>query len=105
MGTLGGVAGSFIMGALFWTFGDIEFMGCMHYCTLVIVLGVLGMLIDSAIGSAFQAKYLVEGKLTEKGQQSQLIKGYHIIDNDVVNLISIMITTFIGILIMKILMP
>jgi uncharacterized membrane protein len=53
------------------------------------------MLLDSIIGSVFQAKYLSSEGLSDGkvGKQSQLISGYSWMSNDWVNLISNILIT------------
>jgi uncharacterized membrane protein len=66
-------------------------------CILLASCGILGMFLDSIIGSVFQAKYLSsEGLSDEKvGRQSQLVSGYSWMSNDWVNLISNVLITAI----------
>lgn len=62
---------------------------------LVAVFGFIGMLIDSLIGSLFQAKYRNKGKsdnlLDQPLAGSELHAGYSWMNNDLVNLVSITI--------------
>jgi|GEM_PF-129921 len=87
-GTLGGMAGGLLIGccALWWYpfWAIIPAVG---------VVGTLGMLIDSLLGSLLQAKYAgpIPGTLADSPTThlpSVLAKGYACINNDVVNLLS-----------------
>jgi uncharacterized membrane protein len=87
-GTIGGVAGGFCIGfsALWWY----PFWAIVPAVALV---GTLGMLADSLLGSLMQAKYAgaKPGTLADSpsaNQPSVLAKGYACINNDVVNLLS-----------------
>jgi len=70
---------------------------------VVIITGVLGSVLDSVLGAAFQAKYQMQGGsgdkpmryLTERkdidGQPLKLVHGIRWINNDVVNFVSVFI--------------
>jgi uncharacterized protein (TIGR00297 family) len=87
IGTLAGAVGAGIIACLgSWLYG-------FNSTTTVkiAILGFAGMLLDSVLGSLLQAKYSVDGQITEVGTSQQLISGVHHINNDGVNLISIAI--------------
>jgi len=90
LGTLGGVAGSAIMAFIYFVF-----RGELIFCVYIFSFGFLGMIIDSLIGSLFQAKYKLNNQILEKGNRSQLIRGIHGLDNNVVNFLSIFLTVLI----------
>ena len=87
VGSLAGLLGSGIiaLASLVFTF-DLRFF------ITVIIIGFIGMLIDSILGSLIQAKYLNNNIITESGKKEELISGFHWIDNDKVNFLSILIT-------------
>ncbi len=64
------------------------------FCAIIALSGFLAALVDSALGSAVQAKYRcpVCGALTEKkvhcGEKGSLEKGLRIVDNDMVNFLN-----------------
>jgi uncharacterized protein (TIGR00297 family) len=87
-GTLGGMAGGLLIGCCaqwwypFWAI-----------IPVVAVVGTLGMLADSLLGSLLQAKYAgtMPGTLADSPPANQppaLAKGYACINNDLVNLLS-----------------
>jgi uncharacterized membrane protein len=66
---------------------------------IITISGFTGMLADSIIGSLFQAKYLDEkGKITEMKLtgKAKTVKGCQWITNDLVNLLSNAIITFLA---------
>ena len=64
---------------------------------LIISIGFLGSLIDSFLGSSFQATYQDNHKaLTEQAADNHLVKGYHWLNNDRVNLITNSLTAIIA---------
>ncbi len=71
---------------------------------IVTVCGFLGSVIDSLLGASLQAEYIcsVSGEHTERPQsgnrQNTLIKGYHRINNDTVNLLSVSAAAAAGLL-------
>jgi uncharacterized protein (TIGR00297 family) len=89
LGTAGGVAGA----ALITIFMRIFFPGVLtdHESIIIILSGAGGALIDSILGATVQASYKDNstGKLTEKqfigGSQTNLVRGFRFIDNDIVN--------------------
>jgi len=69
-------------------------------CSLLcLCLGFLGSIIDSILGASVQAQYYCEPlksyteKKTYKDKQNKLIKGFSIINNDVVNFVSNLLST------------
>lgn len=90
IGSLAGLAGSFIiaLAALLYS-TDIRFI------LFVGLIGFIGMLVDSFIGSIAQGKYLINEKITEDGPKEDLVNGFHFFDNDVTNFVSILVSTFV----------
>lgn len=66
---------------------------------LIVIVGFLGSLLDSLLGDTMQSKYWDDenNRLTEKpinnGVKNRLIQGFSWMTNDVVNILSIAITT------------
>jgi len=89
-GSLGGALGSAIMAIIYFLF-----QGAPIFTIYVFTFGFLGMIIDSILGSLVQAKYQIESQISEKGNKTQLISGFHSIDNNAVNFLSIFITVLI----------
>jgi uncharacterized membrane protein len=57
----------------------------------VALLGFAGMLLDSVLGAAWQARFQNPGSaeiLEEPGERARLISGWRWLDNDAVNLLS-----------------
>lgn len=100
VGVSGGVS---LGGSLAGLFGSVLIVFISIYltelsiftCILLTGLGFIGMLLDSIIGSVFQAKYHSSEGLSDEnvGKQSQLISGYSWMSNDWVNLISNILIT------------
>ncbi|MGK0316773.1 MAG: hypothetical protein ACI86M_003008 [Saprospiraceae bacterium] len=89
-GTLGGVFGSLCISTIYYSHKyDLQ------NTAIVFVLGIIGMLIDSVIGCSIQAKFSNGQIVTETGKRDNLIKGYFIIDNNMTNFLSILITILI----------
>jgi uncharacterized protein (TIGR00297 family) len=90
-GTLGGGAGALLIAGLGVGMGEVyrwdQFL-------LIGLYGWWGMLLDSVLGSAFQARYVdPEGKLSDRaGPGHQLVAGYGWMTNDIVNLLAIGLT-------------
>lgn len=61
----------------------------------ILMFGFSGMLIDSMIGCAFQAKYRKGKNIVETGNRDKLNSGFHIIDNNMTNFLSILITVLV----------
>ncbi|MFT6782661.1 MAG: putative membrane protein [Saprospiraceae bacterium] len=59
------------------------------------MFGFGGMLIDSMIGCAFQAKYVNQENVVETGIRDHLKSGFHFIDNNMTNFLSILITVLV----------
>jgi uncharacterized membrane protein len=59
-------------------------------------LGFAGMLLDSVLGSVFQAKYVKNGVISEVGDRSDLVRGWHWCDNDLVNLVSVLLVALLA---------
>jgi uncharacterized protein (TIGR00297 family) len=79
---------------------DLLFDLTMTSMAVITVVGFVGMLLDSWLGSRYQSLYNIGGTETEilpDHQNPDLVKGYHWIDNDVVNILSHILT--IGLLI------
>ncbi len=64
---------------------------------LIAAVGFIGMLVDSVLGSLFQAKYKDSNNVITEIKTTQLIKGYAWCTNDAVNILSnlLVITVFI----------
>jgi uncharacterized protein (TIGR00297 family) len=100
VGVSGGVS---IEGSLAGLFGSLlivligSYLFEMSFYTIVLLssLGFVGMLLDSIIGSIFQAKYLSKAGLSDEnlGLKSQLVSGFSWMSNDWVNLISNILIT------------
>lgn len=73
---------------------------------IITILGFLGSIVDSILGVTVQGQYIdkSDGHITEKKysdtSKNQLLKGYSLINNDIVNILSNFIATFISILIL-----
>jgi len=87
LGLCGGALGALLISPLaLLSFGWTGFL-------LVFLCGILGSILDSVMGAAFQAKYsLPDGKMTERpalqGAPLPLAKGISWINNDMVNFLS-----------------
>ena len=105
LGTLAALSGCAFM-SLFTTvfFGFVP-----KYFLSILLIPMLGMLIDSALGSLVQAKFTCDvcGKLTEKPthceKPSRLTGGIRFITNNTVNLISSLLSTVTAVLVLIIL--
>lgn len=70
--------------------------------SIVIIIGFLASIIDSILGSLFQGIYLnKDNDLTEQSENNQLIRGFSWIDNDLVNLITNLISPLLVYLLLK----
>ncbi len=94
LGTLMGLAASSLIGFI----AAISHHASGSSLFWIILLGFTGMLLDSALGSAFQQKYYANSQITEVGKEENLIKGIHGFDNNWVNFISILLTLMEGFL-------
>ena len=93
-GTLGGVAGGIGLFSAVWSAQFIKGHDTILEVglTFTTAVGVIGMLLDSVLGSAFQARYRTsEGSLADQGEE--LVRGWRWMTNDVVNLLSNAATT------------
>jgi len=89
-GTLAGLAGSaFLVGTCWWLvpYASFELM------VMVVIAGFLGMLIDSLLGSLFQAKYRDEiaGIIDAPNEGTVLAGGQRWMTNDLVNFLAILL--------------
>lgn len=91
-GTIMGFIGAMVMAII----GTMLFHWPLKVSLFVLLLGFVGMIIDSILGSKIQRKYLVEGNWLEDYSSDNPTTGYHFIDNNLVNLLSISITIIIG---------
>ncbi|MBK8554273.1 MAG: DUF92 domain-containing protein [Lewinellaceae bacterium] len=84
-GSLGGLVGAGCVGILGW----VVFPGYdVGKFVLITVMGFVGMILDSLLGAAVQARYLSESnELTDK-PNTRLAGGISWVSNDVVNLLS-----------------
>lgn len=87
IGTGFGLLGSSIM-----AIAALCYSTSLNFFLAVLVIGFTGMLVDSILGSLAQGKYQIGTKLTESGNKKDLVKGFHFIDNDAVNFLSILVT-------------
>jgi len=92
MGTVGGAIGALIIGAIAYH----TFSLSSEEMFWIVLLGFLGMIVDSLLGAFVQGKYMIHGILLEKGNRSQLVSGYHWIDNSMVNFLSVLIITILA---------
>jgi uncharacterized protein (TIGR00297 family) len=90
IGTFAGLFGSFCVSIIYY-FHTQEIQNCVT----ISVFGFAGMLIDSLIGCAFQAKYKFDTKIEEIGSRNNLDSGFHFIDNNMTNFLSILITVLL----------
>ena len=84
-GTLGGIGGGLIAGiAAYFIVDNLEIS------FLVAFVGIIGMLVDSVLGSWLQAKYINSvGEVSEEKElDNKLIRGYAWCTNNMVNLLS-----------------
>ncbi len=86
-GTLAGLVGSCLMAlaAMLYSLN-------LYFGIYVCIIGFLGMLLDSIIGSLAQGKYLIDNQVKEYGPKENLVKGLHFFDNEMTNFISILLT-------------
>ena len=97
LGVFGGMLGAFIIS--FFAIPGFGIKGAL----VITIAGVVSSAVDSILGAAFQAKYLIqnnaEGKhlqqLTEQkclnDKQLKLVHGFRWINNDVVNFVSVLV--------------
>jgi uncharacterized protein (TIGR00297 family) len=90
-GTLAGLAGSAFLVATCWWLVP---YAAPRSLLIIVVGGFLGMLLDSVLGSLFQAKYQDDttGALSDSpGDGKTLVKGYAWMTNDLVNFLAILL--------------
>ena len=90
IGSLGGFLGSLIVAIQYYLH-----IGIFKSSIYILFFGFFGMIIDSLIGSKFQAKYQSNDTIKEEGQKSNLISGYAAIDNCMTNFLSIAATVIL----------
>jgi uncharacterized protein (TIGR00297 family) len=90
VGTLAGVVAAFILPVIY---SSLYFMDGSDF-VMVVLLSIGAMLLDSVIGSAMQAKFIVDDRLSDKGDS--LVRGYHWMTNDLVNLSSLSLAFLLG---------
>ncbi len=102
LGSLAAIAGSAIIGvSSYFLWGEIK-AGIVF---LIIVMGVVGCFIDTILGATVQSAFRCKvcGKLVEKKvhchQPTILVKGVSFVNNDVVNISSIILASLIMMLI------
>jgi len=95
MGTLAGFLGALVIGALYWWLYPVTLFAPV----MITVGGFLGMLLDSILGSMLQAKYHLKNGLPveQKLPGAVLDKGLEWMTNDLVNLLSNVGLTMLGI--------
>jgi uncharacterized protein (TIGR00297 family) len=98
-GTLGGL----LAAALFSITAYFIFKLSITELLMIAIVGFLGMLLDSVLGSLLQAKYKTENNQINEVEQGQLINGFEWCTNDVVNVLSNIITTLVFLLFYNIL--
>ncbi|KMJ60114.1 hypothetical protein AB685_04565 [Bacillus sp. LL01] len=96
LGTLAAIAGSALIGvASYFLWEELTIMPVL----LIITMGVVGCFIDTILGATIQSAFRCKvcGKLVEKKvhchQPTTLVKGMAFVNNDVVNISSIVIAT------------
>jgi len=97
LGILGSFIGAAVVGSVILSSRIEMFMG-------IVIFGVIGSIIDSIIGATLQIKYItLEGVITEKEfyneEKLKVYSGITWMNNDYVNFISILLTTFLSIFI------
>ncbi|MGX7024120.1 DUF92 domain-containing protein [Vagococcus hydrophili] len=103
LGTISGCFGSLFSTACFFFFNLFTKIPLTYtHFLLIFGIGILASAIDSLLGSLFQAKYkTIHNQLTEKEENTQLVKGITWITNDVVNLSTNLISAFLAIFLAK----
>lgn len=99
VGTFGGLAASFFLAIVCYFVFQFSFAIAL----LIALVGFVGMLVDSILGSIFQIKYLnSHKKIVETPEFDAVkIKGIWWCNNDVVNVLSNLITTLLFYFILK----
>jgi uncharacterized protein (TIGR00297 family) len=101
LGTGAAVVGSFLIAIIAYTLFDLR----VEDFYIIFIFGFIGNIIDTLLGAFVQAGYQCPncGLKTERtfhcGQQTKLVKGFPIFNNDMVNLLSGFFTLILGILI------
>lgn len=108
-GTIAALLGSLLIASIFTitSIYNIGYSGnTMNIFFTIALCGFLGSIIDSIIGDTIQGQYkdningiITEKKYSDKGK-NELIKGYSIINNDIVNVASNLIATVIALIIL-----
>ena len=100
VGTVAGILSAILFsGLLMWVFSL-----TMIDMVLISVTGFSGMLLDSVLGSLWQAKYVNDDIITEeKTSHGKLMKGFDWMDNDGVNLLSNFMITMIFVILVYVL--
>jgi uncharacterized protein (TIGR00297 family) len=107
LGTLAAFLGALFISIIFiieyaFSFGWTNKL--IFYFLIVLLCGFIGSIVDSILGATIQAKYKCKvcDKITEKRDHHDIetmhVKGFKIINNDVVNFISPLIATILAIL-------
>lgn len=107
LGTFAGFMGALLIGiysALYINF-ILDIRVEVIYILLISIFGLMGSMIDSALGAFIQGIYVdKENKETEKkyinGKNTKLKRGVKYINNDIVNIISIIIATLLSLFIL-----
>lgn len=103
-GTVGGLLGSAVIASILFFQNEIYVERPQEMWMLIFASGFSGMIIDSFLGSFFQAKYkcTICSAETEKEKhcnyESRLQSGYVFVTNDTVNFLAISLSVFVGIL-------
>lgn len=98
LGTLAGIAGS----ALIAIASLFLFAFSIEIAFLVFLFGFFGNLLDTGLGALFQATYrcnhcsLETEKTYHCGQRTEKIRGFSLLNNDVVNLLSSLLAALLG---------
>ncbi|WP_071395753.1 DUF92 domain-containing protein [Bacillus tuaregi] len=101
LGTVAAAAGSCVVALGAFLLFQLPF----NEFLFILILGFCGNVIDTLLGAFVQAEYQCPncGLKTEKkkhcGHRTRLIKGFSILNNDVVNFLSVLIILFVSILI------
>jgi uncharacterized protein (TIGR00297 family) len=93
-GTVAGFIGSLVLAVCCYFIFSIN----IFQASLIATIGFMGMLVDSILGSFFQAKYKDANNLITESKTYTLVKGYTWCNNDVVNIASNSITILFFIL-------
>ncbi|MFT4536314.1 MAG: hypothetical protein ACI9P5_003690, partial [Saprospiraceae bacterium] len=90
IGTFAGLIGSLCVSCVYFLHQH-----DLNNTLIILMFGFGGMLIDSMIGCAFQAKYVNQENVVETGIRDHLKSGFHFIDNNMTNFLSILITVLV----------